>query len=341
MGGEQTQGSSFAHMPVQLTGLPSRLEFFLIDKKSAGVLAALGSALFLGVSPVFGKMAINMGLSPLAVVALRTSLAAALLFLIVALFSRQYLYIFPVGLMGCALAGAINGLGSLLYYMALDRLPASLGQMLYSLYPLFLAVWMILDRQSPSRLTLLRIGLASVAVVFLTNLQFSATSLVGVLMMIGSAMLYALHLPINQRVLYEVPAQTVTLYTLLSMSVVVVPAYFIFDRTWPTQNVPWSPVLGLTLATFLSRLALFLGVKRIGGMQTALLGLGELLVTLLFSYHWLHENLTPLQWLGTLGLGVSLLLVRFEKAVPEKHKEGWLAWIRPPDPPKEIWPPYQ
>lgn len=321
--------------------VPNLEILFLVNKKTAGIIAASGSALFLGVSPVFGKLAITQGLSPLAVVALRTSLAAALLFLIVAIFKRQYLYIFPVGLIGCILAGVINGMGSLLYYMALDRLPASLGQMLYSLYPLFLAIWLILDRQIPSRLTLIRIGLASVAVILLTNMPASHADMSGVLMMIGAAMLYALHLPINQRVLYEVPAQTVTLYTLLSMSLVVVPAYFIFDRVWPASNVPWQPVLGLTLATFFSRLALFLGVKRIGGMQTALLGLGELLVTLLFSYYWLHENLTPLQWLGAIGLGVSLLLVQFEKAAPEKHTAGWLSWIRPPDPPKEIWPPYQ
>ena len=40
-------------------------------------------------------------------------------------------------------------------------------------------------------------------------------------------------------------------------------------------------MLGLTLVTFFSRLTLFLGVKHLGGMQTALLGLGELLVTLI------------------------------------------------------------
>ncbi len=311
--------------------------------QTAGIFAALGSAFFLGVSPVFGKLAINLGLSPLAVVALRTSLAAILLFLIVALFSRQSLYIFPVGLIGCILAGVINGFGSLLYYMALYRLPASLGQLLYSLYPFFLALWMILARQVPSRLTLIRIGLASIAVLLLTNIPAATTDFSGVLMMIGAAMLYALHLPINQRVLYEVPAPTVTLYTLLSMSVVVVPAYFMFDRSLPATSAPLWPVIGLALATFLSRLSLFLGVKRIGGMQTALLGLGELLVTILFSYYWLHENLTPLQWLGAFGLSLSLLLVKFEKTTPDKHSGpgGWLSWIRPPDLPKEVWPPYQ
>ncbi len=91
-------------------------------------------------------------------------------------------------------------------------------------------------------------------------------------MMIGASILYAMHLPINQRVLFEVPAPTVALYTLLAMSAVVVPAYFLFDRAWPSANVPWQPVAGLTFVTIFSRIALFLGVKKIGGMQTALLG---------------------------------------------------------------------
>jgi drug/metabolite transporter (DMT)-like permease len=133
----------------------------------------------------------------------------------------------------------------------------------------------------------------------------------------------------------------VTLYTLLSMSLVVVPAYLFFDRTLPASTMPWPPVLGLTLATLLSRLSLFLGVKGIGGMQTALLGLAELLVTILLSRLMLHEMLSPLQWLGVLALVLSLLLVRFEKAKPGKQSGGgWLSWIRAPQLPKDLWPPY-
>lgn len=162
--------------------------------------------------------------------------------------------------------------------------------------------------------------------------------------MLGASALYALHLPINQRVLYEVPAPTVTLYTLIAMSAVVVPAYLLFDRSWPTPQMVWWPVLGLTLVTSLSRLALFLGVKRIGGMQTSLLGLAELLVTILFSYIWLHESLIWTQWLGAAGLGVSLLLVRFERPHAQHFgsKGGWFSWIRPPDIPQDIpWGPHE
>jgi len=43
--------------------------------RTEGIFSALSSAAFLGISPVFGKLAINLGFSPLAVAALRTSMA--------------------------------------------------------------------------------------------------------------------------------------------------------------------------------------------------------------------------------------------------------------------------
>lgn len=306
--------------------------------RTKGILAALNSALFLGLTPVFGKLAINVGFSPLAVVALRTVMAAGLIFLIVLLFYRSNFYIFPVGLIGCILAGVINGIGSILFYMALGRLSASVGQILYLLYPFFVALWLIADHQPPSRLTIARMGIASLAILLLTSLPDHPADPVGVALMLGSAALYALHLPINQRVLYEVPAPTVTLYTLLAMSAVVVPVYLIFDRQWPASNLSWGPVIGLTIVTALSRLSLFLGVKHIGGMQTAVLGLGELLVTIFFSYMFLNEKLVWTQWLGAAGLGISLLLVKFEEPRPSHlaGKGGWFSWIRPPDIPRDL-----
>ncbi len=312
-------------------------------KQTAGIIAAFSSAVFLGFAPVFGKLAITEGFTPFAVVALRTGFAASILFIVIVLFYRQYLYIFPVGLVGCMFAGAINGLGSLLYYLALQRLDASLGQLLYSLYPFFVALWLALDHQPPSRLTFFRIALATIAVLLLTSVPGRTVDAKGVVMMIGAAVLYAMHLPINQRVLYEVPAPTVALYTLLAMSAVVIPAYFIFDRTWPAANIPWLPVAGLTFVTVFSRIALFLGVKKIGGMQTALLGLAELLIAILFSNILLGENLSLLQWMGALGLGVSLILVMYEQNPPPTHsgRTGWLSWIRAPGLPKDIFGPYE
>lgn len=304
-----------------------------MQKRKAGVRAVLLSATFLGFTPVFGKQAINLGFSPLAVVGLRTLMATLLLLLIIGLFQRKYLYIYPAGLIGCGLAGLFNGIGSLLYYSALGRINASLGQLLYSLYPLFVAIWLVLDSQPPNKLTLFRITLAMLAVFLLTYSKSVNIDMVGVGQMLLASILYALHLPINQRVLYDAPAPTVTLYTLIAMSLVVVPVFLLSSQPMLSNaSASWYPIIGLTLVTFLSRLALFQGVKYLGGMQTALLGLLELLVAIGLSITWLHEKLAQAQWVGAGILSLSILLMYFDKpaTVRKPAKSGWLGWLRPP-----------
>lgn len=312
------------------------------DGRGKGVGAALASALFLGLAPIFGKEAITSGFSPLATVALRTILAAGLLFIIVAIFHRSYLYIYPAGLLGCGLAGVINGIGSVFYYLALQRLSVSVGQLLYSLYPLFLVIWLVVDKQTLNRMTHIRIGLALLGVILLTSIDSGKVDWIGVLLMLGASMLYAIHLPINQHVLYDIPAPTVTLYTLLAMSAVVVPTYLIFDHHLPPSGISWAPILALTLVTFGSRLMLFLGIKHLGGMQTALLGLSELFVSIFVGHFYLGDSLQPFQWIGALMLGLSLTLIGFEKIKPEERHPpgGLLSWLRPPEIPPEIpWGP--
>jgi len=330
-----------------------------MKKNSKGIYAALASAFFLGMAPVFGKQAILLGMHPLAVVALRTILAALLLLLVMAIFYRPYMYIYPAGLLGCLLAGWINGVGSLFYYSSLGRIDAGLGQMLNSLYPLFLVLWLSLDNQPPSRLTIFRILLALPAIFLLVQIGDGGVDLIGVAEMLIAAALYALHLPINQRVLYDMPAPTVTLFTLLAMSAIVVPTY-LFSGLLAAQpvavegaavaqttdwlaaagNLGW-PILGLTLVTFLSRITLFVGVKHLGGMQTALLGLSELLVTVVFAHLWLNERFTIEQWLGVILLCVSLGLIGLEKSPPKKRSTGgFLSWLRPAGLPTDSWQPH-
>lgn len=301
--------------------------------RKKGIQAALSSALFLGLAPVFGKQAILFGFSPLSVTAIRTTLAALLIVLIMLMVQRRFFYIFPVGLAGCLLAGFVNGLGSILYYSALGRLEAGVGHILYSFYPIFIAIWHLLDRQPVTRLTFLRLIITLPAVLLIVQRGDRFIDLVGAAMMIGSSMLYALHLVINQRVLYEVPAPTVTLYTLIAMSVTVSAAFIGFDRQIPAMTLPWWPVLALAVITFFSRILLFLGVKRLGGIQTALLGLSELLVAVGLAYVWLGEKLSLNQWFGVSLLVVSLFLVWFDRFSPEKKRSGgWLKWLNAPQP---------
>jgi uncharacterized membrane protein len=137
------------------------------EGRQKGIYAALSSALFLGIVPIFGKIALLSGFSSFAVIAIRTTVAALLMFILIAVRMRSYFYIYPFGLIGCLLAGLVNGLGSILYYSALSRLDAGIGHMLYSSYPLFVAIWLVLDRQSISRMTIFRLVLTIPAVLLL------------------------------------------------------------------------------------------------------------------------------------------------------------------------------
>lgn len=328
-----------------------------MNNSTKGILSALASALFLGLAPVFGRLAITLGMAPLAVVAIRTLAAALLMLLVIFVFYRPFLFIYPAGLVGCLLAGWINGVGSLFYYSALGRINAGLGQMLYSLYPLFLMMWLAFDKQKPSRLTLVRLMMAIPAIFLLLQVNSNAKiDLAGVAMMLTASALYALHLPFNQRVLFDMPAPTVTLYTLLAMSAIVVPVWLfsgLFNMApadgqavstaavIALQRFGW-PMFGLTMVTFFSRLTLFLGVKHLGGLQAALLGLGELLVTVVFAYLVLGESFSPVQWAGALLLAASLGLVALDKTKPApRGAGGFLSWMGTSGLPGDIFRPHE
>jgi drug/metabolite transporter (DMT)-like permease len=301
--------------------------------QAQGISAALLSAVVLGLAPIFGKQAMLAGTPPLTVVAVRTVTAAAALWLVLALTRRQYLYIYPVGLLGCLAAGTINGLGSLMYYSGLGRLDASLAQLLYTLYPVALTLFARLQGHRIGGLTLFRMALALAAVLLLTRAGGGPTDWLGVGLMVGAGVMYAAHLVVSQRVLYDVPAPTVALYNLSAMAVTVSIGYAAAGApALPPTGGAWQAVLLLTLVTIISRLSLFMGVKRLGGVQAALIGLSELLVTVLCALVLLGESLSAVQWLGAVLLAASVLLVTRERGLgpPAPAPKPWAALVGRP-----------
>lgn len=115
------------------------------------------------------------------------------------------------------------------------------------------------------------------------------------------------------------------------MAFTVVIAFLINQPSVPAVSQAWVPVLAMAVITFSSRLTLFLGIKHLGGLQTALLGLAELFVTVLMAQWLLGESPSLSQWLGTALLMLSLVLIGFDKITPQKRPSaGWLSWLNPP-----------
>jgi drug/metabolite transporter (DMT)-like permease len=305
------------------------------SERTIGLLSAAASALFLGISPTLGKLAFKDGFLPIEVVGLRALGAALLLFVVILLLKRSLLQIYPMGLIGCLLAGWINALGALFYYSSITRIDTGLGAIIYSLYPGFVALFLLLDGSQPSRMSMVRLAIAIPAIVLITSTGGHAIDPIGILLMLAASALYALHLPINQRVLYEVPAPTVTFYTLLASFAVLLPM-LLFQSSLGTahSNESWLAMGGMTLAVFLSRLTLFLGVKKLGGLQTSLIGLGEMLVTVFFGLVILQEHLSPAQVGGAMLMVLSILLGIREPNIPTRLAPGtgWLAWLHPKSP---------
>lgn len=285
-----------------------------------GLIAALLTPILMGAAPIFGKLAIHSGLDPFTLAALRTCLAAAFLWIVYLLFFRQFIYIFPAGLLSTAVVGGVNGLGSLLYYNGLLMLDnASLAQLLNMLYVIFTMLLVRMYGQKISPLSVARAALALVAVYLLTawGQANNVSHWIGVALMIGSAFTYALHVVTSQRAMFEMPAPTMALYALTWMALTVLLARVAYGAFLPLTTAPaipegWFYVAGLTAVTALSRVTLFSGVRNIGSVQTILLNVGEIAVTLVAAGLWLHELMTPVQWVGVGVLIGSVFLSRWD-----------------------------
>ena len=284
--------------------------------KRNGIRAALLSAIILGTTPILGKLAYASGMNPYSLTATRTLLAAGVLWLFYLSSgrNRKFIYIYPAGLLISFAAGALNGFSSLLYYNGLTKVDAGIGQMLYSLYPLFVVMIRRLDGRRVSNWTKVRLVMALTAVVLLVSPREGTVDLAGAALMLGAGLMYAMHLVVSQRVLYEMPAPTVALYVLTAMTVVVCAAYVLHGPA-PIPLAGLPPTLTLAAITVFSRLLMFLGVKQLGSIQTALLGVTEILVAVGLSITLLGEQLVLRQWIGAAILLASLMLIIFEPGI--------------------------
>lgn len=284
--------------------------------------------MFLGVIPIFAKIAYAYGANVLTVVAFRTLFAAVLMWSTMLLFRRSLIRSSSFAIMGSLVAGGINGIGSLFFYASLTRIDASLGQLINVTYLVFVTLLLRLAGHKVSALTFFRIGLTIFAIYLLTMGGLGAPDWLGVGMMLVAALTYAIQLVFSQRIMLDIPAPTMTLYAISAMAVVVTTAWLLFPSDLPAITAAsWQAILLMGLATAVSRLTLFLGVKNLGSIQTALLGVFEVIVTIALATVWLGEQLTPAQWVGAVLVIATILLVRFERGMP-KRVDWWHVFWR-------------
>ncbi len=282
-----------------------------LRRRSLGIYSGILGSFLLGWAPILGKFAYRYGITPMTLASLRT-LVAAIFLMIVYLILWPRLFLIPWrSLLYCLMIGAINGVGSLFYYSGLGRLDASRASLLSSLYAVWVVVFLGASGQAITRLTIFRLG-ASLVGALLVQAPWTVTNPsdhLGAMLMIASAALNGWYMVMGQWILADVPARSATLYIITGMALTVSAARLLGGAPLETVTVPgWQAIVALGLTTALSRVAMFFSMERLGGVQTAILNLLEMVVSLALAMALLGEMLSGSQWLGAVLLvgGTSL-----------------------------------
>lgn len=289
----------------------------------SGLSSGLLASFLLGWAPILGKFAYRAKVDPMTLAALRTAVAALFLWVIYLIFWRKRIRISWSAMLNCLLVGIINGIGSLFYYSGLNRLDASRASLLGALYPVWAVIFLIASGQTIRRMTLGRLFISLGGAVLVTSpwLMSTLTDYLGVMLMLAYAGLTGWYLVMGQWVLADVPSQSGTLYIMTGMAATVALARILGQGTVvaPISTSGWTAIVALGLTTAFSRLAMFFSLEKLGGVQTAIISLMELAVSLTLAFIFLGDRLAWYQWLGAillLGGGVFARMDIESGAIP-------------------------
>jgi len=281
--------------------------------RALGLLLAVVSATSFGMMPVLARVVYADGADPIGVLVLRFAIGAAVL-LGLARVRRQAL---PRGrsLVALTCIGAIGYAGmSLCYFFALDSIPAGLTTLLLYFYPAVVVVLgavLLRDRPRPAVVACVVVATAGTA---LTLGPVSGAQLSGVLLALGSALLYAGCILAGSRVSGVGPLATSA--TVLSAGTVVLTGLALATQPQlPTRPAAWLALLGLAvIGTVVAVTAFFAALALLGPSDTAIVSTVEPVVSVGLAALVLGERLSTLQLLG--GLTVLFAVATLARLAP-------------------------
>jgi len=211
------------------------------------------------------------------------------------------------------LSGLSTGSVSILYYMCVELIPASIAIILLMQF-----IWMsvlvefIIFREKPSRLQILSVllvlgGTALAAGVF--NQEAFTLSIKGIAFGLLAAFAYAIFLIVNGRVGNSYPAVQKSALMLTGACILVFtvfPPTFLFSGILAEGLWFWGILLSL-FGTVLPPLFYAIGIPKVGIPLSSILSAVELPVAVGMSYFLLSESVTGLQWLGVIVILLAII----------------------------------
>jgi drug/metabolite transporter (DMT)-like permease len=274
----------------------------LHPRRRAGLAACLCSAAGFGALPVLGKDAYDTGLGPLSLLWGRFGLAAVAFWLLVILLrpTRPPRSLVVTGLLMGAVGYAVE---AGLFFVALERVDASLVELLLYAYPAIVtAAALAGGREAPGPRLLGALALATLGVIFVfAGSLASGVDPVGLALGLGAAAVYAGYILVGERVVSG--AHPVLLAALVATgataSFTVAGLVHRGGLPRPETGDAWAAVAVIAVvATVIPMVALFAGIERVGAPTASIVSTFEPVVTVVLAGLVLGETLSLVEATG-------------------------------------------
>lgn len=260
-----------------------------------------------GLNPLFAIPLMREGVAVESILLFRYSIAVALLGLFV--WARGQSFRITGKQAGILVAlGLLYTCSSLCLFEAYKYIASGLATTLVFLYPVLVAIIMVVFGVVPSWPVWVAIVMTFLGVMLMTHGSSPATAVnpIGVALSVGSATVYALFIVIinRSRVISNISNTLLTFYALL-IGAAVFGARIVMADVPVTKGLTspraWLLLTGLAvLPTIVSTASLAIATRNIGATKASVMGVFEPITAILIGTLMFHEPLTPNILLGIL-----------------------------------------
>jgi len=289
-----------------------------------GVLWLLASAAGFGAMAIFGKLAYSGGLTVPTLLAVRFSLAAVVLWALVAV-RRLSPWVTRRQLAGLLLMGALGYVGQAFsFFTALQTIPAATTGLLLYTYPALVSVlaWLLLKHPF-TRASGGALGLASAGCVLVLGgpaalLGQGSLDPAGVAWALAAAIIYSLYIIAGTPITAGVPPLVAATYIISAAAAVFGGAGLATGRLdWRVTPGGWAAVIAIALVCTVLPVAAFVtGLARLGPARASILSTVEPAVTLILAALVLGETIGPGQILGAALILGAIVVLQWPLASP-------------------------
>lgn len=279
-----------------------------------GYPAGIITGITYGLNPLFGMPLMSKGVSVDSILFFRYGIAVLILGAIL-LFDRQSFKISWRQAGVLLVLGLLYTSSSICLFEAYKYIPSGLATTLIFLYPVLVALIMVFLRVVPSWQVWLAIVATFAGVIIMTQGDSSQEiNPIGVLLSLGSALVYALFIVIINRskTISTISNSLLTFYALMVGAVVFLTRISLSGREVMAgidTSLDWLNIVGLAiLPTIVSTATLAVATRRIGATKASVLGVFEPITAILVGTLVFGEALTNNIIIGIL---IAIVAVTF------------------------------